>query len=370
MVDLPRSWLTCRNPSAMLWGMQRLVFYGKGGIGKSTVSANVSAVLAGQGQRVLHVGCDPKHDSTVALMAGEMIPTVLDRGLGPGGAAAEDLVRVGPSGVHCVEAGGPQAGVGCAGRGISRTIEILEQAGLLAPGRYDAVIFDLLGDVVCGGFAAPLRHRVGEKVVIVSSEEVMSLYAANNVARAVVTYASNGIVCAGILLNLRDESEDLGPVTRFAELLGTPVLGVIRRDPLIREAEYRRTTVVEHAPDAPISATFRELAEALQAVDPAACSLPTPLGDRDFYTLARDKFEVSGGWEREQMATVEAAPNVHVPADGSDSVQERQRQEFKRDLKAGIDAVRRGLVRPEEALARLQQSYPDFTRTLQARDLR
>ncbi|RLB63994.1 MAG: nitrogenase iron protein [Deltaproteobacteria bacterium] len=356
--------------------MERLVFYGKGGIGKSTISANMAACFAGLGYRVLHVGCDPKHDSTVALMDGEMIPTVVDRSyrdiIGP-----EDIVSLSRSGVHCVEAGGPAAGVGCAGRGITRTLEIFDQANLLSPDRYDVVTFDLLGDVVCGGFAAPLSQRMGEKVVIVSSEEVMSLYAANNIAKAVVTYASGGIVCAGILLNLRDNDEDLQPAQRFAELLNTRIIGVIKREPLIREAEYRRITVVEHGPNAPITKQLCDLGEAILAVDPRDCPLPTPLSDQDFYAYSRHRFASPPGGDGRQRwvagARGEGTATRVVRAAAAPPADDRRgaasRRAFKRDLKAGIAAVKRGLVSPAEALQRLQTSYPDFTRRLQARDL-
>jgi nitrogenase iron protein NifH len=350
--------------------MQRLVFYGKGGIGKSTVSTNISAVLAGRGQRVLHVGCDPKHDSTVALTRGTLIPTVVDHKC-TGVVAPADIVYTSPVGVDCVEAGGPQAGVGCAGRGISYTLELMGRAGLLDENQYDVVVFDLLGDVVCGGFAAPLRHGVGEKVIIVTSEEVMSLYAANNVARAVVNYASNGVVCAGLLLNLRDESEDLGPVTRFAELLSTRVLGVIRRDPLIREAEYQRTTVVEHAPEAPISTQLGQLADAIGAVETSHCQLPTPLSDEDFHELARHRFEAPAEW----IAQHHAASSHRPPTDpASNPIQappaNRTRETFGREMRAAVAAVRQGLVGPQEALLRLKRSFPDLTHTLRVEDLR
>ncbi len=350
--------------------MQRLAFYGKGGIGKSTIAASLSAIMARSGQRVLHVGCDPKHDSTVALMAGEMIPTVVDQSLRDI-MRPEEIVSVSPTGVHCVEAGGPHAGVGCAGRGISRTLEIFERADLLAPDRYDVVSFDILGDVVCGGFAAPLRHGVGEKVIIVASEEVMSLYAANNIAKAVLTYASNGIVCAGMVINMRDNSEDLAPVERFAKLLNVRILGVVRRDRLFREAEYQRVTVVQHAPQAPIVAELAELAETILQLDPKQCQLPTPLSDEDFYAFTRRKFRTPEG----ELAptAVPAPPSREPPAAedsaAEDSAAENKRRRFKRELRAGIAAVRRGLLQPEEAVERLRASYPDFTRSLRARDL-
>ncbi|MBW2457931.1 MAG: AAA family ATPase [Deltaproteobacteria bacterium] len=356
--------------------MERLVFYGKGGIGKSTISANLAASLAGRGYRVLHVGCDPKHDSTVALMGGEMIPTVVDRRYRDV-VAPEDIVSISATGVHCVEAGGPDAGVGCAGRGISRALEVFNQANLLSPERYDVVTFDLLGDVVCGGFAAPLSQGMGEKVVIVSSEEVMSLYAANNIAKAIVTYASAGIVCAGILLNLRDADEDLEPVHRFAQLLNTRVIGVLRRDPQVREAELRRITVVEHAPAGPFVAELGALGDTLLAIEPRQCPMPSPLSDRDFHAFSRHGFAAPpGGHERTEWVgtAVGKAGACGPPAEPPHPRQtppagDALRQSYQRDLKAGIAAVRRGLVSSAEALERLQGTYPDFTCHLQRQDL-
>ncbi len=200
---------------------ERIVFYGKGGIGKSTTSTNVSASLARMNKKVLHVGCDPKHDSTVSLMDGVMIETVAEKRISGDKVRPDHILETSRTGVDCVEAGGPHAGAGCAGRGISRMFELFKKAGLLDDDRYDVAIFDVLGDVVCGGFAAPLRREMGKKVIIVTSEEVMSLYAANNIAKAVVNHASNGIVCAGVVINVRDNTEDLSPVYRFAKLINS-----------------------------------------------------------------------------------------------------------------------------------------------------
>lgn len=362
--------------------MQRIVFYGKGGIGKSTISSNISAAMALAGRKILHVGCDPKHDSTVSLMGGRMIPTVLDAGFGKT-ASAQDLVSVSATGVHCVESGGPQAGVGCAGRGISRTVDIMRSAGLLTDDSYDAVIYDLLGDVVCGGFAAPLRRDVGEKVVIISSEEMMSLYAANNVARAVVSYADNGIVCAGIVLNLRDPDEHLSAVKRFADLLNVPILGIIRREPLIRKAEYRRCTVVEYAPDAPLADQFRRLASVIFDKPAAMCVQPTPLSDEAFHRLAQTEFQPSEQDLAHAAATAAAAPvsppvaapvgATTVTTSASESTaalsQAARTRDYQRDLDAGRRAVRRGLVDEHIALARLRAAYPDQAAALRPDDL-
>lgn len=367
----------------MIAVMQRVVFYGKGGIGKSTISSNISAVVALDGRKILHVGCDPKHDSTVSLMGGQMIQTVLDAGF-TNNATAAGLVHVSTTGVHCVEAGGPQAGVGCAGRGISRTVDILRKAGLLDDNSYDAVVYDLLGDVVCGGFAAPLRRDVGEKVVIISSEEVMSLYAANNVARAVVNYAENGVVCAGLILNLRDPNEDLGPVKRFASLLNVPILGIVRREPLIRKAEYVRKPVVEYAPDAPITAQFRRLAKIVFEKPAAECVLPTPLSDEAFYRLTQCEFQPS----EEDLARAavarpsgfkslplfndadELSPGSLTPAKPADDAAVSWRsKDYERDLEAGRRAVKRGLVSEQVALARLTGAYPELAQALVQQDL-
>jgi nitrogenase iron protein NifH len=275
--------------------MERIVFFGKGGIGKSTTASNISATLAAEGRRVLHVGCDPKHDSTVALLRGTMIEPVVDRIHSLAGLTAERVVTRSHLGVDCVEAGGPEAGVGCGGRGISRMLEIFQSVDLLSPARYDVCVYDVLGDVVCGGFASPLRKGIGEKVVIVASEEVMALYAANNIARAVVHYASNGVALAGLIVNLRDNNEDRGPVERFARLINTKVLGYIPREPLVREAEYRRMTVAEYAPGAPITRTLRELGEQIIALDARSLPLPTPLDEATFYALTQHRFVVPEG---------------------------------------------------------------------------
>ncbi|MCA9697463.1 MAG: AAA family ATPase, partial [Myxococcales bacterium] len=270
--------------------MERIVIFGKGGIGKSTISCGISASLAAAGKRVLHVGCDPKHDSTAALLRGKLIEPVVDRIEKVRGVTAEDIVVRSPLGVDCVEAGGPAAGVGCGGRGITRMLEIFGEAALLDETRYDLALYDVLGDVVCGGFAAPLRRGIGEKVLIVTSEELMALYAANNIARAVVHYAGNGIALAGLVVNLKDPDADRKVVERFAARINTRILAWIPRDPLIREAEYNRTTVIEAFPQAPISLVLRELAERIVAEDVSDRPLPTPMNELEFHVAARARF--------------------------------------------------------------------------------
>lgn len=352
--------------------MQRIVFYGKGGIGKSTNSTNVSATMAAMGLRVLHVGCDPKHDSTVALMDGEMIPAVTDLEFHGDTIPAESVVTRSRLGIDCVEAGGPHAGVGCAGRGVSRMLEIFGRSGLLEPGRYDVALFDVLGDVVCGGFAAPLRKEMGEKVVIVASEEVMALYAANNIAKAVVNYASNGIVLAGIVLNVRDMREDLEPARRFARLVNTRILGVIPRDPLVREAEYRKCTAVELFPDSEIAAAYRALTEKILAIEKSACPLPTPLSDEQFYAYTRRKFAEDGPDVAPDATPVRVAAKFqprHAPELSPPRPSAPSGPDFDRELKAGVLAVRMGKVRAEVAASRLREAFPDQARDLTPADL-
>jgi len=356
--------------------MERLVIFGKGGIGKSTVACAVSASWATARKRVLHVGCDPKHDSTVALLDGRMIEAVVDKITDPRSATAADIVVRSHLGVDCVEAGGPGAGVGCGGRGISRMLEIFNEAGLLSPERYDVCLYDVLGDVVCGGFAAPLRRGVGEKIIIVASEELMALYAANNIARAVLHYATNGVALAGIVINLKDNDADRSMLERFARLLGTRVIAYIPRDPLVREAEYRRKTVIEYAPGAPITKLYRQLADELLAIDARSLPLPTPLSEEAFYDAARDRFHTSATPREPAQSPEMVAPRALLSSPARRDAEQRQRehlaarsQRYASELMAGARAVQKGLVPLDEALRRLRSAYPELAQHLSPADL-
>jgi len=267
--------------------MEKIAFYGKGGIGKSTVSTNVSAALARAGRRLLHVGCDPKHDSTMPFVGAGEVRTVLDTlfEVPTGQLTREHLIMPGRLGIDCVESGGPEPGVGCGGRGVSRMFELLGELDVLGEDRYDVAVFDVLGDVVCGGFAAPLRRGFARKIVIVSSEEIMSLYAANNICKAIHHYRANGVALQGLVFNLRDNRTDPAQLQQFAEAIGARILAVLPRERRVRAAEVEGRTLVELAPRTKMARTLRELAETLVAADPDACPEPTPLSAQDFRAL-------------------------------------------------------------------------------------
>ncbi len=269
--------------------METIAVYGKGGIGKSVVATGLSAFYAMNGQRVLHVGCDPKHDSALRLLEQRTrIRTVLEvLRDDPEAAGTDEILTRGRHGITCCEAGGPEPGVGCAGRGVARMIETLDEMQLLQSGRFDVGVFDVLGDVVCGGFAAPLRDGFARKVLIVLSEEPMAIFAANNIARAIHIYRNNGVCLGGLVLNLRSNAAETGLVERFAQRLNTRILEVIERDPRIQEAEKQQRTILEYAPDAPASRALDRLGRTLLEIDPSRVALPTPMGEEEFFEFLR-----------------------------------------------------------------------------------
>jgi nitrogenase iron protein NifH len=273
----------------------RLAIYGKGGSGKSTIAANLSTLFARDGLRVLHVGCDPKHDSTWSLVPQAPIPTVIERFLAdPGLSDPAAIVTVGRNGVHCVEAGGPQPGSGCGGRGVLVTSDLLRRLGLTrtepAHLRYDAVLFDVVGDVVCGGFAGPVQLGLAHVVLVVVSGDVLSLYAGNNVARVVVPYAAAGVRLGGVVANLRDDETDLAVIEQFAARLGTTVIAALPRAPELRRAERARVPIVEHEPGAPYAVALRALAAAVRALDEGALPPPSPMDDAAFDAFVREAY--------------------------------------------------------------------------------
>lgn len=244
--------------------MKKIAIYGKGGIGKSTTVSNVSAAMAKMGLTVMQIGCDPKADSTRNLTGGKCIPTVLDTLRRKGDVALEDLVFKSDAGVYCVEAGGPVPGVGCAGRGIITAFEKLEELNAYAVLGPDVVLYDVLGDVVCGGFAMPIRGGYADDVCVVTSGEMMSLYAAANIAYAVKSFAKRGYASfRGLILNGKNIEEENELVDKAALELETSVIYRIPRDPMVQKAENQGMTVVEVFPDSTMTQHYRQLAEIL-----------------------------------------------------------------------------------------------------------
>jgi nitrogenase iron protein NifH len=267
-----------------------IALYGKGGIGKSTVSSNLSAVLASSGKKVLHVGCDPKADSTRTLLDSDLqISTVIDR-LSGKIERADEIVFPGRFGLDCIECGGPEPGVGCGGRGVARMFEVLDELELIDEGDYDAAIFDVLGDVVCGGFAAPLRQGRADLVYIVVSDGIMALYAANNIAKAMKRFASNGIGLGGLILNSTGSKTNFEGMRLFAERIGTKIIAKIPWDPLISQAEIAGVPVISIAPESDVVKIFKDLADLMMNDSPSSHPIPTPMVDREFENFIKETF--------------------------------------------------------------------------------
>lgn len=248
--------------------MRKIAIYGKGGIGKSTVTSNLSAALAERGLTVMQVGCDPKADSTKNLMGGRRIPTVLkcirDK---KDQVRLEDISFRGFKDIVCVESGGPTPGIGCAGRGIITAFEKLEELRAYDIFQPDIVFYDVLGDVVCGGFAMPIRDGYAEHVVIVTSGEMMALFAADNIAQAVHNFGKRGYAkLAGYILNSRNVEDEEALVNKAAAEAGTSVLFRVPRCPEIQEAEQQGKTVIEALPESDAAACFRALADRIMEV--------------------------------------------------------------------------------------------------------
>lgn len=244
--------------------MKKIAIYGKGGIGKSTTVSNISAAMAAMGLTVLQIGCDPKADSTRNLTGGRNIATVLDVLRDKGDAELSDLVVRSSTGVLCVESGGPVPGVGCAGRGIITAFEKLEELDVYEEYKPDIVLYDVLGDVVCGGFAMPIRGGYADDVCIVTSGEMMSLYAATNIAHAVKSFGKRGYASLrGLILNAKNIENEEELVNKAAEEIEASVIYKIPRNPLVQEAEASGRTVVEAFPQSEMAQHYHALASIL-----------------------------------------------------------------------------------------------------------
>jgi len=262
--------------------MRKIAIYGKGGIGKSTTTQNTVAGLVEMGRKVMVVGCDPKADSTRLLLGGLAQRSVLDTLREEGeDVELEDIRSEGFCNALCVESGGPEPGVGCAGRGIITSINMLEQLGAYEESvGLDYVFYDVLGDVVCGGFAMPIREGKAEEIYIVCSGEMMAMYAANNICKGIVKFAQTGVVrLGGLICNSRNVDREQDLIENFAERLGTQMLHFVPRDNDVQRAEINRKTVIEWNPQAKQANEYRALARAIENNTMKVIPKPLPINE-------------------------------------------------------------------------------------------
>jgi nitrogenase iron protein NifH len=246
--------------------MIKIAIYGKGGIGKSTVTSHLAAAFALLGKKVIQIGCDPKADSTINLLGGQPLRPVMNylREEDDDPETIEEISKVGFGGILCIETGGPTPGLGCAGRGIIATFQLLEDLRLFETWKPDVVLYDVLGDVVCGGFAAPIREGYAEQVLIVTSGEKMALYAANNIATAVENFEDRSYArLRGVILNHRNVVGEDEKVRAFADSKGLEIVGEVPRSDDITRSEDLGMTTIEADPSLPVSQTFLDLARKL-----------------------------------------------------------------------------------------------------------
>ncbi len=269
--------------------MRKVAIYGKGGIGKSTTTQNTVAGLVEMGRKVMVVGCDPKADSTRLLLGGLAQKSVLDTLREEGeDVDLDDIRKEGYGGSFCVESGGPEPGVGCAGRGIITSINMLESLGAYDDEwALDYAFYDVLGDVVCGGFAMPIRDGKAEEIYIVCSGEMMAMYAANNICKGIQKYAqSGGVRLAGLICNSRTVENEEEMIQELASKLGTQMIYFVPRDNMVQQAEIHRKTVIEFAPEHPQADHYRNLAKAID--ENKMLVTPTPLEIEELEQLLMD----------------------------------------------------------------------------------
>jgi nitrogenase iron protein NifH len=257
--------------------MRQCAIYGKGGIGKSTTTQNLVAGLAEMGKKVMIVGCDPKADSTRLILHSKAQNTIMELAAEAGSVEdleLEDVLKAGFAEIKCVESGGPEPGVGCAGRGVITSINFLEEEGAYEED-LDFVFYDVLGDVVCGGFAMPIRENKAQEIYVVVSGEMMAMYAANNISKGIVKYAnSGGVRLAGLICNSRNTDREDELIEALAAKLGTRMIHFIPRDNVVQRAEIRRMTVIEYDPAAKQADEYRALAKKI--VENTQFCIPTP----------------------------------------------------------------------------------------------
>ncbi|QEM67841.1 nitrogenase iron protein [Geobacter sp. FeAm09] len=286
--------------------MRQVAIYGKGGIGKSTTTQNTVAGLATLGKKVMIVGCDPKADSTRLILHAKAQDTVMDLVRDKGTVEDLDLdevMKVGFMDIRCVESGGPEPGVGCAGRGVITAINFLEAEGAYTDD-LDFVFYDVLGDVVCGGFAMPIRENKAEEIYIVCSGEMMAMFAANNIAKGILKYATTGRVrLAGLICNSRKTDREADLIEALAARMGTQMIHFVPRDNQVQRAELRRMTVIEYSPDHPQAAEYKTLAQKI--IDNKMLVIPRPLDMDEFEDLLME-FGVMEADDEENVGKSEA----------------------------------------------------------------
>jgi nitrogenase iron protein NifH len=269
--------------------MRQIAFYGKGGIGKSTTSQNTLAALSEMGKKILIVGCDPKADSTRLILHAKAQNTVLSLAAEAGTVEdleIEDVMKTGFRDIRCVESGGPEPGVGCAGRGVITSINFLEENG--AYDGVDYVSYDVLGDVVCGGFAMPIRENKAQEIYIVTSGEMMAMYAANNIAKGILKYAnSGGVRLGGLVCNERQTDREYELIEALAKRLNTQLIHFVPRNNVVQHAELRRMTVLEFAPESSQAEEYRQLARKVDA-NAGKGTIPTPITMDELEDLLMD----------------------------------------------------------------------------------
>ena len=285
---------------------KQIAIYGKGGIGKSTTTSNISAALAEAGYKVMQFGCDPKADSTNTLRGGEYIPSVLDLLAGKRRVDAHEAIFLGFKGIYCVEAGGPAPGVGCAGRGIITAVELLKQQQIFEELDIDIVIYDVLGDVVCGGFAVPIREGIAEHVFTVSSADFMAIFAANNLFRGIEKYSnSGGALLGGIIANSMNTPFHQQIIDDFAERTKTQIVQYVPRSLTVTQAELSGRTTIEAAPNSAQAEVYRVLARRI--AEHTESKVPVALNPQQLR-------EWSSGWANQLVEIERAAERERVPA--------------------------------------------------------
>jgi nitrogenase iron protein NifH len=298
--------------------LRQIAFYGKGGIGKSTTSQNTLAALVELDQRILIVGCDPKADSTRLILHAKAQDTVLHLAAEAGSVEdleLADVLKIGYKNIKCVESGGPEPGVGCAGRGVITAINFLEENG--AYDDVDYVSYDVLGDVVCGGFAMPIRENKAQEIYVVMSGEMMALYAANNISKGILKYAnSGGVRLGGLICNERQTDREYDLADALSKRLGSKLIHFVPRANIVQHAELRRQTVIEYAPDSAQADEYRQLANKIHN-NSGNGVIPTPITMEeledmlmDFGIMKTEEQALAGLKEKEAAAAAKAAASA------------------------------------------------------------